>query len=103
MGTKEIRSRHTPDPKAGSKVYETHCAMCHGKDGGGQERPDGLSYPPLWGENSFNDAAGMNQPATFAYFVYENMPYGDPGLTIEEALDVAAFVTSQPRPQFKGD
>jgi thiosulfate dehydrogenase len=101
MGVRHFRTHHTPDPKNGAAIYATHCAMCHGKEGQGQERPLDLSYPPLWGEKSFNDAAGMNKTETFAYFVYENMPYGDPGLTIEEALDVAAFVTQQPRPHFK--
>ena len=94
-----MRSKHIPNPKNGALVYETQCALCHGKNGEGQERPNDLSYPPLWGESSFNASAGMNKIDTFAYFVYENMPYNDPKLTVEEALDVAAFVTSQPRPK----
>lgn len=99
MGTKKLRTRHTPDPKNGAKIYEMNCALCHGKNGEGQERPYDLSYPPLWGDYSFNDGAGMNTLETFAYFVYENMPYNDPELTVEDALDVASFVIRQPRPK----
>lgn len=100
MGTKKLRTKHTPDPKNGALVYEQKCALCHGQEGQGQERPYDLNYPPLWGAESFNDGAGMHHVDVFAYFVYENMPYNDPKLTMEEALDVAAFVTSQDRPHF---
>ncbi len=100
LGMKEIRSGHTPDPVNGAKLFALKCAPCHGEQGQGQERPSSLSYPPLWGENSFNDGAGMHHIKTFAYFVFENMPYEEPTLSYEEALDVAAFVTSRPRPKF---
>ncbi len=100
MGVKKLRSNHVADAKNGALIYGNKCALCHGKNGEGQQRPYDLSYPPLWGENSFNDGAGMHRPGVFAYFVYENMPYDDPRLTVEEALDVAAFVTSQDRPKY---
>ncbi|MCB1112976.1 MAG: c-type cytochrome [Chlamydiales bacterium] len=94
-GLKEIRSTHTPDPANGKTIYAAKCAICHGNEGEGATR-----VPPLWGSGSFNDGAGMNKLETFAAFVYANMPYEDPGLTEEQALDVAAFVTQQPRPKF---
>lgn len=100
LGEKKLRSHHTPNANNGAKIFETKCAMCHGKNGEGQARKEDLGYPPLWGDQSFNDGAGMNQVATFATFVYHNMPFGDPGLTVEEALDVAAYVTTRPRPHF---
>lgn len=100
MGVKEIRSKHTPDPENGAEIYAVRCAECHGKNGQGHIRKYDRSYPPLWGENSFNDSAGMNKLHTFAYFIYENMPYNDPKLTVEEALDVASFVIRQERPKF---
>lgn len=103
LGMKEIRSNHTPDPKNGAEIYQVRCAECHGLNGEGQKRPYELDYPPLWGENAFNDGAGMNRLNVFAYFVYENMPYNQPSLTYEEALDVGAFVTSQKRPIFRGE
>lgn len=102
LGLKELRSKHVPNAENGKVVYETYCSICHGEDGQGQPRKANLSYPPLWGPHSFNDAAGMNRLSMFASFVYYNMPFGQAFLTVEEALDVAAFVTSQPRPK-KGE
>ncbi|MCA9284269.1 MAG: hypothetical protein KDA22_03575, partial [Phycisphaerales bacterium] len=39
-------------------------------------------------------------PRTLAAFTYLNMPKGNPDLTVEQAIDVAAYVASQPRPRF---
>lgn len=92
------------DPKKGLLVYLKHCQSCHGANGAGQKSEDLLSYtyPPLWGENSYNDGAGMYRLSNFAGFVKNNMPYGidhqSPVLTDEEAWDVAAYVNSRPRP-----
>lgn len=100
LGLKPLKSLriHEPNPQNGARLYEVHCIMCHGNDGQGQDRPDDLSYPPLWGKGSFNDAAGMNRVELISSFVYDNMPYQAPDLTEEEAIDVSAFITSQPRP-----
>jgi thiosulfate dehydrogenase len=58
-------------------------------------------FPALWGKNSFNDGAGMNQVPKMAAFVQHNMPQNRMGiLTPQEAYDVAAFVHQQPRPAF---
>lgn len=100
LGLKKLRSDHLPDPKNGAHVYFMNCAMCHGKHGEGQNREEDLSYPPLWGEHSFNKGAGMNDLPKIASFIYHNMPYNEPNLTVEEALDVAAFIISQPRPPY---
>ena len=66
----------------------------------------GYAVPPLWGEDSFNDGAGMARIGNLANFVHFNMPHGadylDPMLSIEEAWDVAAYVESQPRPHKAG-
>ncbi|MBE7177463.1 MAG: c-type cytochrome [Mucilaginibacter polytrichastri] len=92
------------DPVKGVVVYRAKCQTCHGADGEGVPAADKLSYtyPPLWGENSYNDGAGMYRLGNFAGFVKNNMPFGagyeDPQLTDEEAWDVAAFVNSRPRP-----
>jgi thiosulfate dehydrogenase len=61
------------------------------------------TYPPLYGEHSYNKGAGLFRLSKFAAFVKSNMPYGvsyeNPFLTDEEAWDVAAFVNSMPRPE----
>lgn len=87
----------TGDPVRGKTIYAAQCASCHGVDGAGV--PPVL--PALWGPNSYNDGAGMNNPVKMAAFVAHNMPQNHPGtLTPQEAYDVAAFVHSMPRPQF---
>ncbi len=87
----------TGDPVRGRAVYAEQCAACHGVDGAGV--PSVL--PALWGPNSYNDGAGMNNPAKMAAFVIANMPQNHPGtLTPQQAYDVATFVHSKPRPKF---
>lgn len=92
------------DPVKGYEVYKAKCQTCH------QEKGDGLlsadkteyTYSALWGENSFNDGAGLYRLSNFAKYVKYNMPFGAnykyPQLTDDEAWDVAAFVLSQKRP-----
>jgi thiosulfate dehydrogenase len=99
----EIPNR-TVNLEHGKKVFETICIVCHGPDGQGQKYPDGLvyQYPPLWGEDSFNDGAGMNRVITAAEFIKGNMPFGttyeNVVLTDEEAYDVAGYINSMNRP-----
>lgn len=100
-GVKPLRSWHVPDAKEGAKVYMTYCASCHGADGQGERRESDLSYPPLWGEAAFTKNAGMGKLETLASFAYYNMPYDEPNLTVEEILDVSAFIISQPHPNEK--
>ena len=100
------------DPIKGETVYITKCQRCHNTDGYGQ-KIEGNSvyvYPPLWGPNSYNTAAGLYRISRFAGYVKNNMPndmaeYHKPQLTDEEAWDVSAYVNSQPRPSkiFKED
>ena len=92
------------DPEKGKIVFIKKCQRCHGEDGQGLKRADAAgNYPPLWGEHSYNTAAGLYRLSRFAGYVKNNMPFGEvdytnPQLTDEEAWDVAAFVNSQPRP-----
>jgi thiosulfate dehydrogenase len=92
------------DPVKGKVVYEAKCQSCHQANGEGTLLPDGseYSFPPLWGKNSYNDAAGLFRMSNFAKYVKYNMPLGathdDTQLTDEESWDVAAFVNSQTRP-----
>lgn len=106
MGLPPLRkSPRAPDPAQGAKVYASHCAKCHKEQGEGEPlmAPGvGWEIPPLWGDGSFNSAAGMSRLETAAAFIHANMPIGtsyrEPILTAQEAWDVAAFVTSKPRP-----
>lgn len=88
----------------GRLVYAAKCVVCHGKNGEGIRLADttGYQYPPLWGEHSYNEGAGLFRLSRFAGYVKGNMPLGatfdNPQLTDEEAWDVAAFVNSMPRP-----
>lgn len=95
LGMEPLASKHTPNPKNGAKIYARNCSSCHMKNGEGTEH-----NPPLWGPHSFNDGAGMYHLPKLASFIFNNMPYNDPFLTEEQALDVAAFLTKQRRPNF---
>ncbi len=93
------------DPVRGETVYDNYCARCHGADGEGELAESGLewTYPPLYGEHSYNVGAGLYRVSKFASYVKANMPYGvtfeNPFLTDEEAWDIAAYVNSKPRPK----
>lgn len=93
--------------KQGALVYKKHCVSCHAEDGQGMKgsaghREGGYIYPPLWGDDSYNDGAGMARILTAAKFIKGNMPLGvthdNPLLTDDEAYDVAAYINSQSRP-----
>ena len=96
------------DPVRGKVVYAQTCAACHGGNGEGQRAgrvgdARGYSVPPLWGDDSFNDGAGMNRLISAADFIHGNMPSGtswrQPVLSVQDSWDVAAYVLSQPRPR----
>ncbi|WP_460171054.1 c-type cytochrome [Thermus sp. FJN-A] len=82
------------DPGRGKALYVQRCAVCHGANGEGQ------AGPPLWGPRSYNAGAGMANWKKLAAFIHGAMPLGNPNLSPEEARDIAAFVDSQPRPDF---
>ncbi len=87
----------------GQRVFENICVECHGTDGQGQVQDNGLYlYPPLWGEDSYNNGAGMTRVITAAQFIKGNMPYGTtfdkPVLSDEEAYDVAGYINQKLRP-----
>lgn len=92
------------DSKKGGVVYKAKCQVCHGPHGEGVKPAGAASYvyPPLWGEHSYNDGAGLYRLSSFAGYVKNNMPFGatyqNPQLTDEEAWDLAAFVNSRPHP-----
>jgi thiosulfate dehydrogenase len=99
------------DPARGQTIYASTCTVCHGGNGDGIHRnvansDMGYAVPPLWGNDSFNDGAGMSRLITAANFVHFNMPHGadylNPQLSPEQAWDVAAYMVSQPRPRKAG-
>ena len=88
------------DPAKGEAIYKERCVSCHGAEGQGvfvgDKRPG-----PLWGPNSWNDGAGAARVYTLAGIIRYTMPYLDPGnMTDEDAQQLAAFITSKPRPSF---
>ena len=90
------------DATRGQKVYADLCASCHKDDGQGEPNKSprlGYLIPPLWGDDSFNAAAGMAKLAHAAAYVRTNMPFGvryqDPVLTVQQAWDVAAYMISE--------
>lgn len=94
------------DKEKGKFVYDAKCISCHMANGEGQAAEGdsaGWRYPPLWGNSSYNDGAGLYRLSMFAKYVKSNMPFGAthklPQLSDEEAWDVAAYVNSQPRPK----
>ncbi len=80
------------DLDAGRRTYEARCASCHGADGQGD--------PPVWGPRSYNAGSGAAQAHRLAAWLRVTMPPGDPSMTIDEAVNVAAYVDAQPRPDF---
>lgn len=100
-GFANIKKTHDPTPDNGEIIYHTQCAICHGEDGKGMKNTNGIGYmfPPLWGMDSFNRAAGLNKVKTAAQFIKANMPLGAGyTLTDDEALDVAAYMWINFRP-----
>jgi len=93
----------------GKIVYTKECVLCHKENGQGIRHTNteiGYQYPPLWGDDSYNDGAGMNRVITSAAFIKGNMPFGqatwdNPKLTDEEAFHVAGYINSFDRPKKK--
>lgn len=101
LGLPALKSKHQLDPVKGKQLYQTYCADCHGKNGEGSVPSDlypNVLIPPLWGDESFNRKAGMGKIETLSSFVYHNMPYEEPHLKVDDALDISAFILQQPRP-----
>jgi thiosulfate dehydrogenase len=96
--------KRSADPTKGALIYNEKCTACHGASGEGIQNMEKTAYiyPPLWGEHSYNDGAGLYRLSTFAGYVKNNMPLGatkeNPQLTDEEVWDLAAFVNAQARP-----
>ncbi|RKP50991.1 c-type cytochrome [Trinickia fusca] len=101
MGKIENISKIAPDRVHGKAVYTQQCASCHGANGEGMQAGGTFAIPPLWGDASYNIGASMARLSPAAAFIKHNMPLGKGDtLTDQEAVDVAAYVTQQPRPDY---
>lgn len=111
-GAGKLDETLVPNADNGKAIYATQCAVCHGNDGEGKKDQFGdYTFPPLWGDDSFNIGAGMARTYKAAAFVKYNMPVsihlegplGQGGLlTDQEAIDVSEYFTHMPRPDFAG-
>ena len=101
-GIPTIAASREGDPAAGATVYAAKCASCHGANGDGNPQLTPKA-PAVWGPRSFAVGASMARRGKAADFIWHNMPWGaGKTLTKDEAIDVAAYVTSQPRPDSPG-
>jgi thiosulfate dehydrogenase len=100
LGPRAVPPLATPvqqaDLQRGKKIYAQSCAECHGASGVGTDEG-----PPVWGDQSYNDGAGLSHNHKLAAWLKVAMPLGDPSLTEQQALDVAAYLNSHPRPHFE--
>jgi thiosulfate dehydrogenase len=88
------------DAGRGEALFREHCVNCHGQDGQGVQIGD-KKAGPLWGSESWNDGAGAARIYTLAGIIRYAMPYLNPGsLTDRQAQEIAAFITSRPRPAY---
>ncbi|MEZ4796232.1 MAG: c-type cytochrome [Flavobacteriaceae bacterium] len=105
QGLKEIKIPNREiNLENGKKVFDNVCIKCHGSDGKGIILLNEYTYqyPPLWGNDSYNNGAGMNRVITAAQFIKANMPFDETyeslKLTDDEAYDVAGYINQMQRP-----
>ncbi len=91
------------DAKAGEEMFRLSCASCHAIDGSGND--EGSRYGlAVWGKDSYNNGAGMARLRTAAGFIQKYMPKAHMGtqgpgkLTDQEAVNLAAYINSNIRP-----
>ncbi len=88
----------TGDSSRGRRLFVDNCARCHGNTGAGMG-----PIPPLWGPKSFSVGASMARVERAASFIRRNMPFDRPNtLSDQQAFDIAAYITSMPRPDSPG-
>jgi thiosulfate dehydrogenase len=83
------------DTRRGQALYADRCASCHGDDGVGD-----ADAPPVWGDLSYNDGAGLSGDLKLASWLKVAMPPDETDLSDQEALDIASYVNSKPRAKF---
>ncbi|WP_054950841.1 c-type cytochrome [Numidum massiliense] len=99
LGRNALKNAPEPNIARGEELYNKSCIACHASDGSGIGPTIG---PALWGEGSFNDGAGLARFSNLVGFIKRNMPLGRGGtLTEQQAADLAGFILSHDRPEFK--
>lgn len=94
---RQLTVENTPaDRHRGQKIYADRCASCHADDGQGDNEK-----PPLWGARSYNEGAGLANVVQLASWLKVAMPLDDADLSDQDAVDVADYVNSHERPQFR--
>ncbi len=96
LGLKPLTGTEPADPTRGRAIYQGSCIDCHGDHGQGSH-----FAPALWGPDSFTAQSGMLAPGFLERFIDQNMPRGNPNLEAMAAVNVAALVRSQSRPEAK--
>ncbi len=83
-----------PNLYNGEIVYQQRCASCHGTDGHGL-----WENPPVWGINSYTRGSGLNDIYLAAGFIMTKMSEtGESKLSVQQALDISAYLNKQTRP-----
>ncbi|WP_297657691.1 cytochrome c [Hydrogenophaga sp.] len=103
------RKRADPDSRAlstGARLYEQHCAQCHGTEGEGVRHGGAIAYPPLAG----NRTVTMASPANLVQIVLNGgfgpttaghpRPFGMPPFVLELSDSDLASVLSHVRTQW---
>ena len=97
--TNNMENVPTPSVSNGEQLYQKSCISCHAVDGSGTDPNTG---PALWGDNSFNDGAGLARISKMAGYIKNNMPVGGEGtLSDQDAADLATYILAQDRPEWK--
>ena len=88
----------------GGTLYAAKCGVCHGAQGlglknGGFERGMGYQFPPIAGDDAYDDGGHMYMVPLLTRFLRTNMPLGanaeQPLLSVDDAYDIAAFVNTE--------
>lgn len=88
----------------GAQLYAAKCSACHGAQGLGLKNPGfeqgtGYLFPPIAGDDAYDDGGHMYMLPLLTRFLRTNMPLGastqQPLLSVDEAYDIAAFVNSE--------
>lgn len=96
------------DPQRGKALFQAKCQVCHGADASGQRKADfdaggGYMFPPLAGDDTYDNAGHMFAVPLLARYIAASMPlgatYDKPQLTAAEALDISAYVNDDSTPR----
>jgi cytochrome c len=92
------------DHVKGKALYSTYCSSCHGEKGLGLKKTNfeseggGYTFPPVAGNDTYDDGGHMFMIPLMTAFLYNNMPQGatyeKPLLSIQDAYDISAYVNT---------